>query len=310
MNTKGNARLERDGACKDEVRQVKVVTWTGAVINLGLSFFKVAAGIIGNSQAIVADGVHSLSDLVTDAAVLIGVKYWSAPPDDTHPHGHRRIETLVTMLIGALLAAVAAGIGYNAVTTLMEPHPGPPRLIALIAALASILSKEALYRWTALVGRRARSSAVIANAWHHRSDALSSIPAALAAAGARFLPGWYFLDHVGAIVVSVFILQAAWKISWPALRELADRGADPEDCRRIEQIALATPGVIEVHKIRTRRSGPGINVDLHVLVHAGLTVAQGHDITTEVKRRLMDEGPHVIDVITHLEPHEPPDRIA
>lgn len=303
-----NARPERDGACADEARQVKVVTWTGMVINLGLSGFKVAAGIVGNSQAIVADGVHSLSDLVTDAAVLIGFKYWCAPPDETHPHGHRRIETLVTMLIGALLAAVAAGIGYNAVTTLMEPHSGPPRLIALIAALASIFSKEALYQWTVLVGRRAQSSAVIANAWHHRSDALSSIPAALAVAGARFLPDWYFLDHVGAIVVSVFILQAAWKISWPALKELTDWGADPEDCRRIEHTALATPGVIEVHKIRTRQSGPGLIVDLHVLVHADLTVAQGHDITTEVKRRLMDEGPNVIDVITHLEPPEPPDQ--
>ena len=288
-----------------QVRTVRRVTWWGMIINIVLTAGKIAAGIIGNSQAVVADGVHSLSDCATDVAVIVGVRFWSAPPDEDHPHGHSRIETLVSLFIGAALAAVALGLGYEAVSTIRENHP-PPGAIALVAALVSIVSKEALYRWTVAVGRSIRSSAVIANAWHHRSDAFSSIPAAAAVGMALVFPKWYFLDHVGAIVVMVFILQASGRIIMPALRELTDAGAPQDKRAQIEAIALKTPGVRGIHKLRTRQVGYGIQVDLHVHVDARLSVREGHAISELVKQRLYEQGPDVIDAITHLEPCDDP----
>lgn len=287
-----------------QIREVRRVTWIGLAVNVLLAAAKVAAGTVGSSQAIVADGVHSISDTSTDVALLVGVRYWSAPPDRDHPHGHRRIETVITALIGMVLAGVACGIGYNALTTLGAEHPEPPDLIALAAALVSIASKEVLYRWNVAIGTRLNSSAVIANAWHHRSDGISSIPVAIAVAGARFFPEWYFLDHIGAVLVSIFILQAAWKIAWPALDELTDSGADPQICEQIEKISSATGGVLMVHKCRTRRLGLGLQVDLHVQVKPELSVKEGHHISEEVKRRLLEQGPNVVDVITHLEPYD------
>jgi len=276
----------------------------GLVVNLVLSALKFAAGVVGNSQAVVADAVHSLSDTVTDVAVLVGVRFWAKPPDECHPHGHRRIEFLVTIFIGLLLAAVALGLCYNAITTLHQVGINPPGAIAFFAAALSILVKEILYRWTISVGREIKSTALIANAWHHRSDSLSSIPAALAVAGAAFSPRLSFLDRLGAIVVSMFILQAAWKIVRPSLEQLVDQGAPEEIRRGIEQLAWATPGVQEVHAIRTRHIGSGIEVDLHVLVDPRLTVEEGHRISEEVKRRLIDYVSDVVDVVVHLEPYE------
>lgn len=286
----------------DQVRKVKVVTWAGMIINIVLSGFKIAAGIVGSSQTIVADGFHSLSDTITDLAVIVGVDYWCAPPDENHPHGHRRIETVITLLIGIALAAVALGISYEALTTLHEEHMRPPGLIALIAALVSIVAKELIYQWTIHVGKEIRSSAVVANAWHHRSDALSSIPAAVAVAVAWLFPDWSFVDHVGAILVSLFILQAAWSIIWPAVKELTDYGAPPKACREIEDISLSTPGVNSIHKVRTRQSGYGYQVDLHIQVDPAITVRKGHNISKLVKQRLLEQGPNVIDVMVHLEP--------
>ena len=288
----------------EQTAAVRRVTWVGMILNVLLSAFKVAAGVIGHSQAVVADGVHSLSDTMTDVAILIGVRYWSAPPDETHPHGHSRIETVITVFIGLILAGVAVGLGRNAIVTLTSRHGDPPGVIALVAALVSIVSKEAIYRWTVIVGRRAKSPALVANAWHHRSDGLSSIPAAIAVAVAQFFPQWYFLDHVGAIIVTIFILQAAWSIAWPALKELTDAGADPESCAEIQAISLSVPGVKSVHKIRTRKMGYGLAVDLHVQVDAALSVQEGHNISETVKRLLRETGPDVVDVITHLEPFE------
>lgn len=285
--------------------EVRRITWIGLGINIVLSGLKLVAGILGNSQAIVADAVHSLSDGTTDIAVLVGVAYWSKPPDRGHPHGHGRIETLVTTGIGVALGAVAAGIAYNAVTTISQHHAHPPGLIALGAALLSIVSKEALYRWTVVVGRRIESSAVVANAWHHRSDAFSSIPVLIAVAGVRIHPAWFFLDHLGAVVVSVFIFRTGVMVAWPALRELVDAAAPARDLENIRRIAQATEGVREVHAIRTRSSGGKLEVDLHVLVDGDMSVRRGHDVAEEVQQRLVSGGPHLTDVIVHIEPYEP-----
>lgn len=295
-----NMGFDRESSGGELVR----VTWVGLVLNVALSVFKVAAGYWGNSRAVLADGVHSLSDLVTDVALLVGVKYWTAPPDADHPHGHRRIETIVTMFIGLLLALVGLGIGWDAVSTIGERHAGSPGLLPLAAALISIVAKEWLFHWTAAAGRRIKSSAVVANAWHHRSDAFSSIPAALAVGTAHFFPRVYYIDHIGAMLVTLFILRAAWTIAWPAAGELSDAGATPEERGKIRRIILETEGVAGAHKIRTRRIGPGLQVDLHIQVRPEMPVREGHGISEAVKERLKELGPDVLDVIVHLEPEE------
>jgi len=279
------------------------VTLWGLVVNLGLSALKCVGGILGHSQALVADAVHSLSDTTTDLAVLIGAKFWTAPADADHPHGHGRIETIVTSVIGIALAGVGIGLGYRAILTLPEYHASRPTWLAFAAACLSIVVKEALYRWTVRVGRRVRSPAVIANAWHHRSDALSSVPVAVAVLGTHIHPAWGFLDHVATVVVTVLILHAAWTITWPALRQLVDAGANAHQRQRILTLAQGTPGVRAVHKLRTRHIGPGLQMDLHVLVDPDLTVAEGHAIAGAVKKRLLQYGPEVVDVLVHVEPY-------
>jgi cation diffusion facilitator family transporter len=288
-------------------RDVRFVTVWGLVVNLALCAVKFSFGILGASQALVADAVHSLSDTLTDIAVLIGVKYWSAPADRTHPHGHGRIETLITLFIGLALAVVGVGLAYRAVITLQERHVASPRWIAFAAAVLSIVSKEALYQWTVHVGRRVKSSAMIANAWHHRSDAFSSVPVAVAILATRIHPAWGFLDHIATILVAAMILHAVWRITVPALNELVDAAADEESREKILAIALNTEGVQSLHALRTRHIGPGLGVDLHVLVDPNLNIREGHDIAGRVKERLLTLGPDVIDVLVHIEPFEPPE---
>jgi len=286
--------------------QVRRITWIGLVINVVLSALKLAGGVIGRSQVVVADAVHTLSDSTTDVTILVGVRFWSKPPDALHPHGHRRIETVITVAIGAALVVVAAALAYNGLVALRQPRETIPGWIAFVAAALSVVIKEGLYRWTASVGRRIKSSSVVANAWHHRSDALSSIPAALAVAVAAVYPPWAFVDNVGAIVVSLFILQAAWRIVLPSLGQLIDAGAGPEVLERIKAIALDTEGVDYVHAIRTRFVGSALQVDLHIKVDGRMTVQKGHDISEVVKRRLIEQGPDVVDVVVHLEPANSP----
>jgi len=286
----------------DSMAQVRRVTWWGLAINLGLSAVKFLFGVVGSSQALIADAVHSLSDSVTDVAVLIGVSYWAAPADEHHPYGHARIETMVTATIGIVLGAVGLGIGYRAIAGINEKDMTQPGWVALAAACVSIVVKESLYQWTVQVGRRVKSSALLANAWHHRSDALSSVPVALAVLATRIWPSWGFLDHVAAVIVCVLIVYAAWQIAWPALRQLSDIGAATEHRQAILDLARRTEGVGAVHALRTRYLGPGLQVDLHVQVDPNLTVRDGHDIAGAVKRRLLDDGPEVVDVLVHLEP--------
>jgi cation diffusion facilitator family transporter len=297
------------GVIPEEVRntraKVQQVTWVGLGVNLSLSALKFCGGILGGSQAVVADAVHSLSDITTDVAVLLGVRYWTKPADACHPHGHRRVEVMVTLSIGLILAVVATGLVWDAILTMYERHDTSPGWIALVAALVSVFSKELLYRWTVSVGQRIRSMPLIANAWHQRSDALSSIPVVLAVAGAAIDPTWAFLDAVGAVVVSLFIYQAAFKIVKPTFGKLIDSGAPKEVLQRIQTLAMETDGVRDVHGLRTRYLGSsGLAVDLHIEVDGAMTVADGHDISETVKKRLMDKGPEVLDVVVHLEPYD------
>ena len=287
-----------------DARHVVRVTWIGLAGNVFLSALKFTAGFLGSSQAVVADGVHSLSDMGTDLAVLLGVKFWSAPPDEDHPYGHRRIETIITVAIGVALALAALGIGYNALATIRGIHLRQPGWIAIPGSVFAIVLKEVLYRWTVAVGRQVKSSAVIANAWHHRSDALSSVPVVIAVAVAVLNPKLAFIDHAGALVVSIFILKVSWDIISPSLSELADLGAPRKHREKIRAIATGISGVKSVHAIRTRRLGSGLHVDLHILVDGEMTVRMGHEISRAVKFALIEKGPEILDAVVHLEPYE------
>lgn len=295
-------------ASSTSARMVRRVTVAGLIGNLALAGVKFLFGVLGHSQALVADAVHSVSDMATDVAVLVGVKYWSEPADPEHPHGHGRIEIVIAFLIGIALAAVGIGLAYNAAVTLKEGEDQVPGWLAFAAACISVIAKEGLYRWTIRIGRRAKSSAVTANAWHHRSDALSSIPVAVAVLATRVNPAWAPLDHVAAVLVAALIIHAAWGIARPAFTQLIDAGATEEKIATIRRIAEQTPDVREVHQLRTRYIGPGLQVDLHVLVDPDLTVRQGHDIAGIVKRRLLDAEQDVADVLVHTEPDDPATR--
>ncbi|MBN2007903.1 cation transporter [candidate division KSB1 bacterium] len=286
------------------IQQIKKITWIGVYVNLALTAIKFWVGILGRSQAVVADAVHSLSDLTTDFAVIFGVKFWSAPPDQNHPYGHRRIEALITTTIGLLLASVAVGLGYNSLTTIREVHYQQTTWIAITGPVLSIIFKELLFRWTVIVGKRVQSSAVVANAWHHRSDALSSLPALVAVAVASINPDWAFVDHIGALIISVFILKVSWDIIRPSLAELTDQGASEKDQQLIMELVFRIEGVKDAHAIRTRKFGSSIAIDLHVLVDPNMSVRDGHTISEQVKDELMAHGPDVLDVVVHIEPFE------
>lgn len=284
------------------IKYIRKVTWTGLFVNLALSMLKFAAGFWGHSQAVIADALHSFSDSTTDIAVIIGSYFWSRPPDDTHQYGHHRVETIVTFFIGFILLLAGMGIGWKAIITLHETDTRPPGWIAAMAAAISIIVKEIIYRWTSRASKRVKSTALAANAWHHRLDAITSIPTLMAVTGAILMPAWSFLDHAGAIIVSIFIVQAAIRILWPIFREILDVAAPEEICKQIEAICLNHEAVKEVHKIRTRYIGMNLQADLHIIVDGATTVFDGHHISGGVKDKILRNVPAVIDVLIHIEP--------
>jgi len=284
--------------------EVRKVTWVGLLINITLACIKFAAGYFGRSQALIADAIHSLTDTTTDFAVIAGSHFWSRPPDESHPYGHRRLETLVTVFIGLMLAAAGIGIGWDAVSALHEKVSTPPGWIALVAAMVSILTKEILYRWTAASGKKIKSPALAANAWHHRTDAISSIPVLIAVGGALIFPSWSFLDLVGAIVVSIFVMYASLKIIWPGISELVDAAAPRDIQKKIVKIACNNPGVHEVHKVRTRYISTSILVDMHIVVDGSISVREGHAIADEVENQIINSISNVLGVVIHVDPSD------
>ncbi|MEJ2721593.1 MAG: cation diffusion facilitator family transporter [bacterium] len=300
-NRTDSASPGRDTRRAGQIRRITWIGLVGTVIEAGL---KVVLGTLGSSQAVVADAVHSLSDTFTDIAILVGVRFWTSPADECHPYGHRRIETIVTVGIGVVLMAAAFAIGYRGLSTLRNEDIRQPGWIAFIGAMVSIVTKEILYRWTVRIGRREKSPAVVANAWHHRSDAFSSVPAALAVALAAINPAWSFVDHLGAAIVAVFILHASWRIIKPALDELSDTGAPAHIQDRIRAAGMEIDGVESIHAIRSRLMGEGIYVDLHITVQGSMSVSRGHEVSEEVKSRITERVPDVLDVVVHLEPDD------
>ncbi len=296
--------MKKNAEIGSENQEIKTVTIAGMLINIFLTVIKIVVGFIGNSQSVIADGVHSLSDCSTDIAVLIGLKYWNEPPDECHPHGHRRIETMVAVLIGIVLALAGVGLCYQAFEKFKTGHYVVPLKMTLIVAMISIVVKEFLYHWTKRVAERLKSPAMMANAWHHRTDSLSSIAVAIAISFALYNPSLAILDPLAAFAVGLFIIQAAYSITRPAVQELADKGATASELEEIEKIVLAVEGVKSVHALRSRFLGPGLQVDLHIQVDGQLSVTAGHEIAGHAKRKLLEQGPGVVDVLVHIEPFE------
>ncbi len=295
--------MNKEISNKEKIANIKKITYYGMVVNLFLSILKIITGLIGNSQAAIADGVHSLSDLTTDVAILVGVKYWSAPPDEEHPYGHGRIETIVTAFIGLVLAATALGIGWGAISSIRDEHIANPTWLSLIGISFSIIMKEILFRVTMKYSKKTKSKSLEANSWHHRTDAFSSIPAFIAVFIAVNYPSLAFIDHIGAIIVAVIILKVAWQIFSSSFSELSDKGAEKGDIEKIKKITLLINNVKEVHKIRSRKHGSDTFVDLHVLVDDNMTVKDAHDISDQVKDILLEQGPEISDVVVHIEPY-------
>ncbi len=282
---------------------VRNITVFGLVVNLVISAIKFAIGVVASSQACVADAVHSLSDCITDIAVIVGVRFWTEGADARHPHGHRRIETLITLFIGIGLGVVAYMLGMKALHSIIEggatQHPG---WAVFVAAVISIVMKELLYQMTVRAGRRENSQALLANAWHHRSDALSSIPVAASVILAKVYPDIKYVDACTAILIALMLLKAAWDIAFPALCELSDEGASPEFIAKLTELANSVPGVREIKEIRTRREGSSYTLDLHILVDGNMSVEDGHRICEDVGALIQRRMPDVTDVISHMEP--------
>lgn len=313
-NSTTHHAIAEETVATQAVRDIARITWLGVVINIGLSTSKFAAGFYGGSQVLIADAVHSLSDLATDAAVIIGARYWTQPADDDHPYGHSKIEAFVTFVIGATLGMVGLQLMASAVASLHAmTRPDPlttavsPTPLVLTVAIASIFVKELLCRATAVIGRRYRSSAVLANAWHHRSDALSSIPAAVAITASMMLgPAFVFLDAVGTIVVASMIVYTSWHLLEPTFATLLDVGATRDQRLAIETVVHSFPAVRGIHKVRTRPLGGGsIAVDLHTQIDGDERVTEAHALSHAIVHRLTTTLPYVVDVVIHMEPFRP-----
>ena len=283
------------------------VTWVGFCLNLVLAATKLAAGLIGHSGAMVADAMHSLSDFATDIVVLVGFRFVGKPADRGHRYGHGKYETLATALIGGALLLVGAGIfsdGAHKISHSIRGQPlEAPGSIALAAAILSIAVKEWLYRYTVIVGRRINSQAVIANAWHHRSDAFSSIGTMIGIGGAIALgQKWHILDPIAAVIVSVFIIKVAISISAGSLRELTEESLSEDAEEEILGIVSSFSGVSHPHNLLTRRIGCDIAVDVHIRVPPGMRVDDAHDITSKIESALRQRFGQSTFISIHIEP--------
>lgn len=295
-----------------EIRKRKIyrVTFIGFVVNLLLTGLKFVAGIVGRSGAMVADAVHSCSDMATDVVVIAFAKISAKPRDDGHDYGHGKYETLATIIISLALAAVGAGILLNSVRAIrivveggLLPRPGA---VALVAAVVSIAVKEILYRYTIREGRLVDSPSVVANAWHHRSDALSSL-GTLAGIGCAYFLGdkWRIADPIAALVVAVFIFKIAFDLIRTGLGELLERSLPDDVEREILQIVTASSEVREPHNLRTRRIGASIAVEVHVRVDGGMSVSRSHELTVDIERRLRARFGAGTMISIHVEPVKP-----
>jgi len=287
----------------DASTQAQRVTWIGAGVNLILSILKIVVGTIGHSAALVADGIHSLSDLASDTLVIVAARHGAQPADEDHPYGHARFETAATVVLGVMLLVVAIGIAWDAgLRSLSAEELLSPGVLAIVIATLSLASKEWLYQYTMLIARRIHSKLLEANAWHHRSDAISSFVVLIGIAGAMI--GYPVLDAVAAFIVALMIAQIAWQLISSSFRELVDTAVDDETQQKIIDLITQTDGVVNLHMLRTRMMGSKILVDAHLQVQPRLSVSEGHQIAETVEYLLKNKIDHMQDVTIHIDPED------
>lgn len=292
---------------KEREKRIYKTTLIGSLVNLLLLLFKFLAAIFGHSAAMLADAVHSLSDFITDIIVIIFVRISNKPQDEDHDYGHGKYETLATSIIGIILFIIGFGILWSGSTSIYRWIKGEaldsPGSLALIAALVSILIKEVLFRYTKNQAERVNSQAVEANAWHHRSDALSSIGTALGIGGAIFLgERWRVLDPIAAVVVSFFIMHVAIKLLIPSLEELLEKSLSKEVEQKIKDIALSFPCVSDPHQLRTRQIGSYYAIEMHIVMDGNLSLYEVHQVTIDIETELREVFGKQTHIGIHVEP--------
>jgi cation diffusion facilitator family transporter len=280
-------------------------TWVSVGVNLILTITQIAVGILAKSQGLVADGIHSLSDLVADFVVLLASHHAKKDADEDHPYGHQRFETAASLVLGALLLAVGIGMQWSAFRKLEEPDLVPQvHIVALWVAGGALIAKELLFRYMLSVAKRVKSSMLVANAWHARSDAASSLVVGIGIIGN--LAGYPILDPIAALIVGFMVAKMGWSFGWDAMHDLMDRSVDEQEVAAIRQTLVDTPGVQSVHDIRTRKMGDMVVVDAHIEVDAAISVEAGHDIAVEARQRVLQRH-RVLNLMTHVDPWRRPD---
>ena len=293
---------ERDARARAASRS----TWVSVAVNVALSTLQVVVGVLSKSQGLIADGLHSLSDLVADFVVLVASHHGRKDADEDHPYGHARFETAASLVLGLLLLGVGLAMLGSAVRGLQAPHEVPQvHVAALWVAGTALVAKELLFRYMLRVAERVKSSLLVANAWHARSDAASSLVVALGIGGN--LLGYPLLDPIAALIVGLMVARMGGQFTWDALHDLVDRAVDEAEVAGIRATLAATPGVQGVHDLRTRKMGDLVIVDAHIEVDATLTVEAGHDIAVRARQRVL-AGHRVLDVMTHVDPWHRPDE--
>lgn len=288
-------------------KKIYKVTAVGTVVNIFLTVFKFVAGVLGRSSAMVADAVHSLSDLVTDAIIFLFVRAASKPVDRSHEYGHGKFETLATLIVGCILIAVGVGIMVDGIKDCIAFFQGNrgerPRIIALIAALLSIVMKEAVFRYTLRQGRKLESPIMIANAWHHRSDAFSSIATLVGVAGAMFLGDkGLILDPLAAVLVSFYICKSGYEVVKPSIDELLEKSLPSATEKEIRQILKSVSGIEGVHKLKTRKIGSKIAIEAHTEMDGKMTLEEAHHIATTAENKLRKHFGSKTHIGIHMEP--------
>ena len=297
---KASPRTNSTGDSSAEYREIRSVTLVGSALDGILALAKVAGGYFGHSQALIADGIHSLSDLLTDLLVIVAARKASHQADREHPYGHGRIQTIATALLAASLALVACGVAWDAIDRLAGPDvPHLPSWEALVIAAVSVVVKEGVFHYTMRSARRLNSSLLRANAWHSRTDALSSLVVIAGIIGAMLGLPW--ADPVAAIGVAAMILYVAFRIGKESVEELIDTAVDPKTQEEARQTIMAVPGVLDTHELRTRRMGSQVYADVHIRVAQFISVSEGHHIGDKVMKALKDRFEQMIDVVVHID---------
>jgi cation diffusion facilitator family transporter len=280
-------------------------TWVSVAVNLVLTVGQIGAGILSKSQGLIADGIHSLSDLVADFVVLFAGHHSKKDADEDHPYGHQRFETAASLALGVILLVVGVGMLWSAIGKLQSPETVPQvHASALWVVGIALIAKESLFRYMLAVAKRVKSSMLVANAWHARSDAASSLVVGIGIIGN--LAGYPILDPIAALIVGFMVAKMGWEFGWDALHDLMDRAVDEQEVEAIRRTLIETPGVSDVHDVRTRKMGDMIVVDAHIEVDAMITVEAGHDIAVEARQRVLKRH-RVLNLMTHVDPWRRPD---